>query len=178
LRFLDAKGQLVRRYSSEDVPEQINEKDYAVPAYWYRTPQILSNNAGVQRFVWDLQYAPPAAFIRSFPISAIYHDTPRYPLGPEVLPGTYTLKLTVDGRSFTQPLVVKMDPRVKTGLPGLTQQFTLSLEAYRGMEETYAAAMEAKNLRSQISAAINHVGRGPLAESLSKLDKAIVANRG
>jgi len=71
-----------------------------------------------------------------------------------------------------------MDPRVKTGLPGLTQQFTLSLEAYRGMEETYAAAMEAKNLRSQISAAINHVGRGPLAESLSKLDKAIVAIAG
>jgi len=178
LEILDPKGQLVRRYASDDVPEQINEKDYAVPAYWYRPPQILSNNAGIQRFVWDLQFAPPPAFSHGFPISAIYHDTPRNPIGPEVLTGTYTLKLTVDGRSFTQPLVVKMDPRVKTGLPGLTQQFTLSLEAYRGMEQTYAAAMEAKKLRSQISAAINHVGRGPLAESLSKLDKAIVAIAG
>jgi hypothetical protein len=71
-----------------------------------------------------------------------------------------------------------MDPRVKTGLPALTQQFTLSLEAYRGMEETYALAMEAKKLRSQISETINRVGRGPLAESLAKLDKAILAIAG
>jgi hypothetical protein len=71
-----------------------------------------------------------------------------------------------------------MDPRVKTGLPGLTQQFTLSLEAYRGMEETYALAMEAKKLRSKISEAINRVGRGPLAQSLAALDKSIVAIAG
>ena len=178
LEILDSKGQLVRRYSSEDDLTEIDEKDYAVPSYWYRLPQELITSPGVQSFVWDLKYAPPPAFSHGFPISAIYANTPLHPLGPAVLPGTYTVKLTVDGKSFTQPLVVKMDPRVKTGLPGLTQQFTLSLEAYRGMEDTYALAMEAKKLRSQIAERINRVGRGPLAESLAKLDKAILAIAG
>ncbi|HSE33691.1 MAG TPA: hypothetical protein VLA93_19115 [Pyrinomonadaceae bacterium] len=178
LEILDPKGQLVRRFSSEDKPEEIIEKDYAVPSYWYRPPQKLSADPGVQRFVWDLKYAPPSAFSHGFPISAIYKDTPRDPLGPSVLPGTYTVKFTVDGKSVTQALVVKMDPRVKTGLPALTQQFTLSLEAYRGMQDTYELAMEAKKLRSQVSEAINRVGRGPLAESLAALDKSIIAIAG
>jgi hypothetical protein len=178
LEILDSKGQLVRRFSSDDKPEEINEKDYAVPSYWYRPSQILSKEPGVQRFVWDLKYAPPPAFSHGFPISAIYRDTPRTPSGPAVMPGTYTVKLTVDGKSYSQPMVVKMDPRVKTGLPALTQQFTLSLEAYRGMQDTYALAMESKKLRTQIAEAINRVGRGPLAESLATLDKAIVAIAG
>ena len=46
--------------------------------------------------------------------------------GPWVLPGTYTVRLTVDGATMTQPLVVEMDPRVKTTTQGLQQQFTLS----------------------------------------------------
>ena len=56
---------------------------------------------------------PPESVEHEYPISAIYHDTPRYPLGPAALPGRYTVKLTVDGRSYTRPPTIKMDPRVK-----------------------------------------------------------------
>jgi hypothetical protein len=178
LEILDSKGQLIRTYSSDDQLEPINEKDYAVPSYWYRPPQKLSNERGVQRFVWDLKYAPPPAFSNGFPISAIYRDTPLYPLGPSVIAETYTVKLMVDGKSFTQPLTVKMDPRVKTSTAGLTQQFNLSLDAYRGMEQAFTLANEGKKLRDQIRESINRVGRGPLAESLSKLDKSIAAIAG
>src|SRR5262249_41494085 len=94
LEIFNSQGDSVRRYSSDDQPRQINEKDYAVPSYWYRPPQVLSNKAGMQRFVWDLMYTSPNAFSRGFPISAIYKDTPLYPQGPAVLPGSYTVKLT------------------------------------------------------------------------------------
>jgi len=129
----------------------------------------------MQRFVWDLKYAPPSAFGHGFPISAIYHDTPLYPLGPFVLPGTYTVKLTANGQSRSAPLTVKMDPRVKTPLPALTQQYNLSLEAYRGMQQTFDTVEQIRKLRAQIREAITRADRGPLAEALNALDKKAAA---
>jgi N-acyl-D-aspartate/D-glutamate deacylase/photosystem II stability/assembly factor-like uncharacterized protein len=149
LEIFDSSNQLVRRYASDDKPRPINASNYAVPEYWFQPPHVLPAKAGVQRFVWDLKYAPPPAFARGFPISANYRNTPLYPVGPEVLPGTYTVKLTVNGKSQTQSLVVKMDPRVTTNASGLEEQFKLSLEAYRGMQQTFDTIEEIRNFREQ-----------------------------
>jgi photosystem II stability/assembly factor-like uncharacterized protein len=175
LEIFDSRNQLVRRFSSDDKPIPVNPSDHAVPEYWFRPFQALGAKAGMQRFVWDLKYAPPAAFGRGFPISAIYRDTPLYPLGPSVLPGTYTLKLTANGQTRSEPLTVRMDPRVKTPLPALTQQFNLSLEAYRGMQQTSDTVAQIRKLRTQIREAIERVDRGPLAEALNALDKKAAA---
>jgi photosystem II stability/assembly factor-like uncharacterized protein len=175
LEIYDSKNQLVRRYSSTDKPEPIDEKPFQVPSYWFRPPQVLATSAGVQRFVWDLMYAPPPAFSHGFPISAIYKDTPLYPQGPSVLPGTYTVKLTVDGHTSSQQLTVKMDPRVKTSAAGLSQQFNLSYEAYKGMEQSFQTAIEIRKLRDQMNSIMNKVGRGSLYDSLSSLEKAAAA---
>jgi len=153
----------------------INASDYAVPEYWFQPYQTLGAKAGMQRFVWDLKYAPPPAFSRGFPISAIYRDTPLYPLGPSVLPGVYTVKLTANGKTFSQPLTVKMDPRVKTPLPELAQQFNLSFEAYRGMEKTFYTVEQIRKLRAQLRGSISRADRGPLAEALNALDKRAAA---
>jgi photosystem II stability/assembly factor-like uncharacterized protein len=178
LEIFDSRNQLVRRFSSDDQPEPINEKEFAVPTYWFRPPQILSNRAGMQRFIWDLNYAPPPAFSRGYPISAIYQDTPLFPLGPTVLPGMYIVKLTVNGQSFTEPLTLRMDPRLKTGMPGLTQQLTLSLQAYDGMQRTFAAVEEIKKLRARIKGLLDHAGKSALADKLSALDKKAAAIEG
>jgi len=117
----------VRRYASSDKPEPLEKTagEHPIPMYWVRPAQILSGAAGVHRFVWDLHYAPPESLEHEFPISAILHDTPKYPLGAWVVPGNYTVKLTVDGKSYSQPLVVKMDPRIKTSLADLRKQFEM-----------------------------------------------------
>jgi photosystem II stability/assembly factor-like uncharacterized protein len=175
LEIFNSRNQFVRRYSSDDRSKPANEKEFQVPAYWYQPARELPTKAGIQRFVWDLKYAPPPAFSYGFPISAIYENTPLYPLGPAVLPGTYTVKLTANGRTSTQPLVVKMDPRVKTASVSLAQQFNLSLEAYEGMQKTATAVDEIKKLRDQIKTRIERAGRGPLAESLSALDKKLAS---
>jgi len=98
----------------------------------------------MQRFTWDLLYPNPPADGYDLPISAIYGDTPWTPQGPAVLPGVYTLKLTVEGTSYTQKLNVRIDPRVKTSSIGLRQQFALSIQAYEGIAKARTMTSEAR----------------------------------
>ena len=79
----------------------------------------------MHRFVWDLRFPPPRTNQHEYPISAIPGDTPKEPLGPFVLPGTYTVKLTVDGKSLTRSLTVKLDPRVRMSAADLAAQLAL-----------------------------------------------------
>jgi photosystem II stability/assembly factor-like uncharacterized protein len=134
-----ASNRLVRRYSSDDKPEPYDEASINVPMHWARPLVTLSAAKGMHRFVWDLRYPRPGAVQRDFPISAIHHDTPLEPLGVLVVPGTYTVKLTVAGETFTQPLTVKMDPRAAITPLGLSQQFALAAKIVDLMNRTYAA---------------------------------------
>ena len=67
------------------------------------------------------------------------------------MPGTYTVKLTADGKSVIQPLVVKMDPRVKTSAEGLQQQFTLSKQIYDDIVSTTAALEQLRGIRVRVA---------------------------
>jgi len=138
LEIFTTAGKLVRRYASDDKPEPFDEKQVNVPAYWIRQPRMLPATKGMHRFVWDLRYPTPGAVQYDYPISAIYRDTPREPLGVIALPGQYTVKLTVDGKSFTQPLTLKMDPRASITSAGLTQQFALAAKIAAMMNRTFA----------------------------------------
>jgi hypothetical protein len=106
----------------------------------------------MHRFVWDLRYPAPAAIEHEYPISAIAGDTPREPLGVLALPGVYTVKLTAGGRTFAQPLTLKMDPRVKTSPLGLTRQFALATTLATMMNQSYAALESARRRRDPAAA--------------------------
>ena len=95
-------------------------------------------------------------------------DTPRSPQGMFVQPGTYQVRLTVDGRSFRQPVVVRMDPRVKTSLPDLTLQFTLSKTVAAVMRRLMAERAEAERALTAASAD----GRAKLEATLAALRAA------
>ncbi len=178
LEILDEAGRLVRRYSSEDKPDSIEKlaAEYPIPMYWVRPTQILSGTAGMHRFVWNLHRTPPKALEYEFPISAILRDTPKYPLGAWVLPGNYTVKLTVDARSYTRPLTVKMDPRIKTSLEDLRKQYEMQLGASQGMDESYEALEQVMSVREQLKEIMPKVQGKPkdktrMMEAISSLDK-------
>jgi photosystem II stability/assembly factor-like uncharacterized protein len=106
----DSTNRVVRRFSSSDRPEA-PDATLNVPTYWLRVYQPPSSAAGMHRFVWDLHAAPSGQGGRGEPpISAIVHDTPVRE-GEWMPAGDYTVNLTVNGRTYTQPLLVKPDPR-------------------------------------------------------------------
>jgi hypothetical protein len=127
----DAKGESVRKYSSADVPVEANPKRLKIPSYWIRPPRSLSTKAGLHRFLWDMHYTPVPHVEPEFPMTATYRNTAPAATSPWAAPGDYTITLTVDGKIFSQPLAVAMDPRVKTSGADLQEQFDLSWKLYQ-----------------------------------------------
>ena len=179
LEILDATGATVRRYSSADQPPPMDKiaGEHPIPMYWVRPARILSAAQGMHRFVWDLHGELPKALNKEFPISAIAHDTPLLPLGVWALPGNYTVRVTVDGKQFTQPLTVKMDPRIKTPLSELQAQASLQAGAVSGMNQSYDALSQVQSVREQLKESAK-TAKGKLAESLVELDKQCAALAG
>ena len=174
LDILDAAGKPVRHYSSTDTLYTI--PDVNIPQYWIRPQQLLSAKAGPHRFLWDLHYQPlnvPA----SYPISAVYANTAPEATSPWAMPGVYTVKLTANGKTWTQSLTVRMDPRVKTPAEGLQQQFTLAMQAYEGRKRTMESYEQVQRLRASIASLLPKAG-GPLADSLRSLDSRAAALAG
>jgi hypothetical protein len=107
-------------------------------------------------------------------MAAIYHDTAVGPFGPWVPPGAYVVKLTVNGQSQTQPITVKMDPRVPTSTEGLAQQSILSMQCYHGVRDARTATAQIQKLRGQIQA-LRGRANGPVADALAALDAKAAA---
>src|SRR5205085_10842475 len=103
LEILDPAGVVIRRYSSEERPPVVNPDTLDIPAFWRRTPEPLAATAGMHRWVWDLRPTPTAD--RSG--QSVGDDFEgRRPAA--VLPGAYTVKLTVGNKSYTQPRRVRL----------------------------------------------------------------------
>lgn len=173
LEVLDEQNHVVRTYSSIDKAEPMEKiaRENPIPMYWVRPAQTLSAEAGMHRFVWDVHYPPPEALGHEFPISAIFRDTPRYPLGAWALPGNYTVKLTADGKTYTEPLVVKMDPRITASLSDLQKQFGMESGSVGGMNQSFEALAEVRSVREQLKELARAAGKGRLAEAIAALDK-------
>jgi photosystem II stability/assembly factor-like uncharacterized protein len=178
LEVFDAKGELVRRFTSQDRPDALPEQEMNVPTYWVRPFRALPSAPGLHRFVWDLKYPPPEAIERDYPISAIPGDTPLEPLGVAVLPGTYTVKLSAGGRSLTQPLVVKMDPRVTTPPEGLSRQFALSVQLSQAMARDKAAFDQVRAIRARLQSAGERARGTGLASRIAELDTRVAPFEG
>ncbi len=143
IEVLDAAGAVVRRHTSRDLPEGLVE-GRNTPDYWIRPHQALAATTGLHRFVWDLRHEPPAVAAFSYPIAAIAGATPRVPRGTLVVPGRYTVRLTVDGVIETAPLTVRMDPRVTTAPAALAQQYATARAIDAALERVGAALGDAR----------------------------------
>ena len=169
----DRSGALVRRFASDGRPEP-PDTAVNIPLSWIRPSPALATERGMHRFVWDLHGAPPPALQHEYPISAIPGDTPREPRGPWVLPGSYTVRLTVDGMTLTQPLAVRMDPRLRPGPGALEQQFALALRLVRAVVSDSTALQRVHSLQARLKRVRERAAPGRSA-TLDSLDARAAA---
>ena len=132
LEILDNAGKVVKRYASTDPtldpppgldPEAYNKicqrqpsaTDCALPLYWFAPPMRLSARPGFHRFSWDMRFE--AIGDENDPVGgdesatgAVPHRTYPNAFAPWAPPGQYTVRLTAGGKTYTQPITVRLDP--------------------------------------------------------------------
>ena len=177
LEVLTTDGKLVRRYSSGDVLAPVPDATTAgVPLHWYRVPRGLSAAAGMHRFHWDLRYQPAEGGGGGRgggpSIQAIPYNSAPAPTTPLVAPGSYQIKLTVNGKSYTQPIVVRQDPRVKTPAVSLQQMYALTSAVYFGVADLRTAIERAGAVREQVAQRLTRVD-GAAKTALEAFDTKI-----
>lgn len=162
LTISDARGDLVRKYTSEPPPRPTLLPN--VPDYWFAPPAVLSKAPGMNRFAWNLRYPTPKVLPFSYygnvlsyveytlADHAIPGETPRdQPEGPYVVPGEYVAELSVGGRTYRQTLTVKPDPRVHPSQADLIDQLALVMDMIDGLAASYDAYYQLTALRSAIA---------------------------
>ena len=167
LDILDSNGKEVRHVSST---KSTHEQQ---PPEWPDQVQPMAKlpvARGMNRFVWDLRYDDPAEIQN--PMAFYAGNQPR---GPIAMPGKYTLKLNINGKTYTQPLNLKLDPRTRGTEAGLAQKFALAMEVYQDQDALHKAVNDIRGVRTQIQAAekIPGVGNGTAANGLIASASAI-----
>ncbi len=164
--ILDADNAVVRTYTSElkRDPDPALESaaynkacqaspespDCSVPLYWPSRIKSVPTSAGMHRISWNMRYQPLATEREDIAIAVPHRSSPP-PSSPWAPPGDYTVRLTVAGKNYTQPLTVRLDPRVKTSAADLQENTKLSLEMYALARTTRMAYGQAHDLGLEVA---------------------------
>ena len=153
LEVLDAHGHVVRHLSSAPITPVEEASHPPEPSFWLLVPQPMPTEVGLNRINWNLRYDDPPAFSHSYGINANPGLTPASPEGPLVPPGVYTLRLTVNGKQYSQSLTVVNDPRSPASNAAVHAQFALQLQAYDGAKAGWDGYQQATALKTAVEQA-------------------------
>ncbi len=161
LEFLDSTGKSIRKFTAR--VRKAGEAEAPAPAPTPAgeggfggggAPPPLPMEVGLNRFVWDARY-PDAV---RFPGMILWAGETR---GPKMPPGTYQVKLTVDGKALTQNFEIKADPRLTTTPADYAKQLELGLKIRDKLTETHNAIIQIRDLRKQVEDLLKRVGGQP-----------------
>ncbi len=169
--ILDAAGAVIRSYSSLkaeplDEPRDPDDK---------KPEKQIKLEDGLNRFVWDLHYAPaervPGYFLWE------YNDGAK---GPLAVPGQYQVRLTAAGKTLTSPLALKLDPRVNTSQADFEKQFKLEMDVREQLNRIYSAVNQIQDVREQLAGLKKRLGPDAsksLTDAAEGLETKLVAAR-
>ena len=163
LEFLDAAGKSIRKFTAR-VRRQGEGTAAQAPAGppagegggfgGGGAPPPVPIEVGLNRFVWDTRY-PDAV---RFPGMILWAGETR---GPKLPPGSYQVKLTAEGKSYTQNFEIKPDPRVTTTQADYAKQMELGLKIRDKLSETHNAIIQIRDVRKQVEDLLKRVAGQP-----------------
>lgn len=193
MAIYDSQGNLVRQYTSAP-PKSSEHTPDEVPEYWFAPPAVLPKHAGMNRFIWDLRYRSPEVLNYGFggleksvafygTQDAVPSVTPRFqPLGPQVVPGDYSIVLNVDGQTYRRTLHVVKDPRVPLSQYDYVEQLNLTRKMSDGLASSYSAFNSIAPLRQALDdriAGLNVNKQAKVAlDAATAFDKKLAAIEG
>ena len=158
LEIFDAQGNLVRRFSADNRSADNRSADnrssdkaaakhppLAVAERWLPKPEVVEKTAGMYRFVWNLTWDSSGG------PSADEDSEYKNPSGPKAVPGTYEVRLTVDGKVHNQSLKIIMDPRSPATPEVLTRQLQLARQIFGETIEARRALAEIGSAQKKLA---------------------------
>jgi photosystem II stability/assembly factor-like uncharacterized protein len=169
LEILEEKRNLVRSFSSDDGREQKHPLR-PVAEHWLPKPEILETSPGMHRFVWNLAWGSPDEKSTDVPDT----DEGRAPRAPRAIPGTYQVRLTVDGKTWSQPLKIVMDPRSPATPRDLAQQLQLGRQIFAEAIGSRRTLAEVKSVQKQMSGLEQKLGNNvELKASVAQIESEV-----
>jgi photosystem II stability/assembly factor-like uncharacterized protein len=167
LDFVDSRGKVLRSFRSDETPKRPKAEQYFTEE-WLQAPAALPARPGHNRFIWNLRGPRPRALEYEYSIAAVPGaDTPELPQGLFILPGTYQVRLTVDGvtsQATSQPLTVVMDPRVDVKPADLTAQHDFYEAVAQALEKVTEAQEQAQEAADRLKSAQGEEAKRRAAE--------------
>jgi hypothetical protein len=150
LEIFDAKQTLVRSFSAEHpfaALKDMKRPPMAIAERWFPKAEALEKTPGMHRFLWNLAWGS------SGNESGEPQDEDDFfaPHAPRILPGAYEVRLTVDGKTWTQPLRVAMDPRSMATPEELERQTELGRQIFAETLHSRQALAEMQSVQKQLS---------------------------
>jgi hypothetical protein len=185
LEFFDSNGKSIRKYTARAPRPQPSPAPGAAPGqlpaeqptepsgeeaafFGGGAPARVTTDVGLNRFVWDLRY-PDAV---RFPGVILWAGETR---GPRIVPGSYQVKLTVDGQTMTETFTVKPDPRLATTAADYAKQLDLALKIRDKLTETHNAIIQIRDVKRQVDDLVKRAGpqSKPIADAGTALNKKL-----
>jgi photosystem II stability/assembly factor-like uncharacterized protein len=153
LEILDSANNVVRKFTSEDT--QPAHAPLPVAEQWFPKPEAVGKTRGMHRFEWDLTWKSSGGPV------ADDDAVSQNPTGPKIVPGTYQVRLTVDGATQMQTLHVSMDPRSSASPEVLAEQFKWGRQIFDDTVQSRRALAEINSVQKQLAEILQKVGASP-----------------
>ncbi len=163
LEILDSQGKVIRNYSSLD-----KKKNETPPEWPDQQPpaEKIPVEAGLNRFTWDLRTEGPKELPGE--VGAEYRDR-----GPYALPGAYQVRITMNGKSQTQPFELKIDPRSTATMADLQKQFDLEMKILDQLSQLHATVDSIRTVRGQIKGLHTRLGEDGRYKSIMEAGETL-----